>query len=221
MQYLNKLLCKIKENPAIFKSDDIILHLGLTSTQIKDLKKYALENQLITQSKTETTLTSKGEEFLKTNPLQSWANKDFPQRPEINVESLKEEKSPSTLTRAIRLLAKHLIEKEELKSFSLENALLEDIQRCKKLASEIENDILCGKRKNLNDIFNKYWNVKFSIFPKKLPKIIAIPWLKNEPNPTPKSIVLAVSLDEKESTNNWVLSPSSDTNIKRNEIIKG
>lgn len=176
MLYLNKLLCKIQENPLIFKSQDIILTLGLTSTQIKDLKKYALENQLITQSKTETTLTPKGEEFLKTNPLQSWANKDFPQRPDINVESLKEEKSPSTLTRAIRLLAKHLIEKEELKSFSLENALLEDIQRCKKLASEIENDILCGKRKNLNDIFNKYYSKGIT---KALTAIILLSILSN------------------------------------------
>ena len=36
-----------------------------------------------------------------------------------------------------------------------------------------------------------------------------------------KRIVLVFNLDEKERTKSWVLSPSSDTNIKRNEIIKG
>ena len=59
MQYLNKLLSKVKENPMLFKAQDIILTLGLTATQIKDLKKYALENQFITQSKHECFLTTK------------------------------------------------------------------------------------------------------------------------------------------------------------------
>ena len=70
-------------------------------------------------------------------------------------------------------------------------------------------------------IFKTYWNVRFSIFPKKLPNTIAAPWLNKEPKPTPKIIVFAFSLEEKDKTNNCVLSPSSDTKIKRNEIIKG
>ena len=158
MLYLNKLLSKVKENSNIFKTPDIILHLGLTSTQIKDLKKYALENQLITQSKTELSLTQKGEEYLSNNQIQNWATKDFPLRAEIKVEALKEEKIPATLTRAIRLLAKYLIEKEALKDFSLEKALLNDIKTSKKLLSEVEKDILCGKRKNLESIFEKYFS---------------------------------------------------------------
>ena len=51
MLYLNKLLMNVKNDSKIFKSKEIILKLGLTNTQIKNLKKYALENQLITQIK--------------------------------------------------------------------------------------------------------------------------------------------------------------------------
>ena len=53
MQYLNKFLGKIKENPTILKTQNVILHLGLTSTQIKDLKKYALTADSPVQSETE------------------------------------------------------------------------------------------------------------------------------------------------------------------------
>ena len=109
MLYLNKFLSKVKENPAIFKTPEIILVLGITSSQIKNLKKYALENQLITQSKQWYFLTEQGERYLSKNKIQEFENKQFPLRPVVNVEYLKEEKLPSVLTKAIRLLAKHLI----------------------------------------------------------------------------------------------------------------
>ena len=118
MLYLNKFLAVIKENPLIFKSPDIIQKLGITSTQIKDLKKHALENQLISQEKQKTILTSKGENFLAENPLEKWCSKEFSLRPEIIVEYLKEDKAPAVLTRAMRLLAKHYIDKEPLKDNS-------------------------------------------------------------------------------------------------------
>ena len=77
MLYLNKLLTVLKENPEIFKSQEVILILGLSSSQIKDLKKNALEDQLITQSKQGCVLTPNGLEFLENNPLQKWQTKDF------------------------------------------------------------------------------------------------------------------------------------------------
>ena len=49
MLYLNKLLSKIEENSVLFRAQDIISILGLSSSQIKDLKKYALENSYIEQ----------------------------------------------------------------------------------------------------------------------------------------------------------------------------
>lgn len=156
MLYLNKLLNGIKGNPIIFKTPDIILTLGLTSSQIKDLKKKALENQLITQTKQGYYLTEKGEKYLLENPLESWISKEYNLRPDVNVEYLKLEKTNSNLTRAIRLLAKHFIEKEELKEFSLEHALKEDLKKCAKLSLKLEEEILGGKRKNLEKIFEKY-----------------------------------------------------------------
>ena len=142
MLYLNKLLNELKNKPTLFKSPEIIFILGISSTQIKDLKKYALENQLITQSKNEFHLTKKGEEYLLNNPFLRWSNKNFQQRSDINVEYLKQEKAPAILIKAMRLLAKHLINKEPLKEFSLEHALFEDIKKCAKIRIKIENDIL-------------------------------------------------------------------------------
>ena len=69
MLHLNKLLSKIKKKSAIFKSPEIILDMGLTSTQIKELKKTALEKGFIEVKKTGCFLTSKGEEYLRLNPL--------------------------------------------------------------------------------------------------------------------------------------------------------
>jgi len=156
MIYLNKLLSKIKENSAILKSAKLVFELGITSSQIKDLKKYALENQLITQSKNEFFLTSKGEDYLKSNPLEDWKTEEFPNRPNINLEYLKEEKSPSTLTKAIRNYAKFLLDNQPLKEFSLEHLLSEDVKKCMKISSKIENDILSGKKLSLEKVFDKY-----------------------------------------------------------------
>ena len=77
MLYLNKFLNEIKNNPVLLKSPHIILTLGISNSQIKELKKYALENQLITQSKFESNLTAKGEEYLAQNPFLAWATKYF------------------------------------------------------------------------------------------------------------------------------------------------
>ena len=156
MQYLNKLLNGIESNSKIFRTTDIILRLGLTNTQIKDLKKYALENQLITQSKNEYFLTQKGKEYLKQNPIANWVCEKFPLRSEINVESLKEEKITSVLTKAIRIYSKHLIEKEILPENSLAHAISEDLKKCNKLICELEKEILNDKKKQLDEIYEKF-----------------------------------------------------------------
>lgn len=156
MLYLNKLLSRIKKDSKIFKNPQIILELGLTGTDIKNLKKYALENQLITQVKQEYFLTEEGEKYLVTNTTPKSKSQDFTLRPELNVEYLKEEKTPAVLTKAIRAYAKFLIENIEMKENSIENALQNDIKNCKKLYSALEADILNKKRNNLNVIFEKY-----------------------------------------------------------------
>lgn len=147
MNYLNKFLAEIKKNSQIFKSPEMILIFGLTSSHIKSLKKYALESQLITQTKQEFFLTSKGEEYLDENPVQD---------ENINIEYLKEEKIPAVLTKAIRLLAKHLILNEPLKDFTLEQALLCELKSLEKIALKLEKEILNGKRINLENFYDKY-----------------------------------------------------------------
>ena len=157
MLYLNKLLSRIKKDSKIFKNPQIIFELGLTGTDIKNLKKYALENQLITQVKQECFLTEEGEKYLVKNTTPKSKSQDFTLRPELNVEYLKEEKTPAVLTKAIRAYTKFLIENIEMKENSLENALQNDIKNCKKLYSALEADILNNKRNNLNVIFEKYF----------------------------------------------------------------
>lgn len=156
MLYLNKLLSEIKKDSKLFKDPEIILKLGLTTTDIKKLKKQALENQLITQSKQECFLTSKGEEFLVSNSTPKSQSQDFTLRPELNVEYLKEEKTPAVLTKAIRAYAKTLIENSPIKKLSLEQALIKDIENCKSLYSKLEADILNNKRVCLKPIYEKY-----------------------------------------------------------------
>lgn len=159
MLYLNKFLEKIKENPLIFKSQQIILNFGLTSSQIKELKKFSTENNLIYAEKQEYFLTENGEKYILEHPAQKWQSKDFSLRPEINLELLKEEKTPATLTKALRLLAKHLLENQPLKEFSVEHALYEDLKKCKNLHQKIQDDILSGKRILLETIYSKYHNL--------------------------------------------------------------
>lgn len=159
MLYLNKLLCMIKSNPAIFKSQDIILALGLTSTHIKNLKKHALENQLITQEKQNHFLTKKGEDYLVLNPMQKWNIKSFSLQEDLNTVYLREEKTPSVLTKAIRNLAKHLIENAPLKDSSIEQGLTLDLKKCNKILSDMESYILSGKNVLLENLYEKYYQL--------------------------------------------------------------
>ena len=48
------------------------------------------EQELIKTSKDRAELTSKGIDYLLKNPIKSWCSKDFPLRPEVNLEYLKE-----------------------------------------------------------------------------------------------------------------------------------
>lgn len=47
MLFLNKLLLGIKDDSFIFKNPQINYILGLTNSQTKELKKFALENEFI------------------------------------------------------------------------------------------------------------------------------------------------------------------------------
>lgn len=156
MLYLNKFLYLLEKEPKLLKKPNVILVLGLTTTQINNIKKFALENNLIYQENQGYYLTTEAKRYIIENPLQSWKTKEFPERIDINLECLKEEKTPSVLTRAIRNLSRHLIEGEILKENSLEHALYEEIKRCEKIVLKIENSLLSNKRKKLIDVVEKY-----------------------------------------------------------------
>ena len=160
MEYLNKLLVCIEKDPKIFKNPDLNFIVGLTNTQIKDLKKYAITNELIKEDKKEYFLTEKGQNYLKENPIQSWCCKELPNRPEINIEYLKLDKMPPILTKAIRCLARHLLENEELKENSVESYLMRELlsenSTCKEIKNEIEEYILQGKKIKLTDLFQRF-----------------------------------------------------------------
>lgn len=160
MEHLNKLLACVEKDSSIFKKDDINFIVGLMNTQIKELKKYAITNELIKENKKEFFLTSKGREYLLNNPVISWCSNDFPLRPQINLEYLKLEKMPPTLTKAIRCLARHLLEGESLKENSTESylykELLVDGASCCGIKNEIEKFLLQGKKVKLTDLFDKF-----------------------------------------------------------------
>ncbi len=160
MEHLNKLLYCVKKDSSIFKRPDLNFIVGLTNTQIKDLKKFAIANEFIKEDKKEFFLTEKGQKYLTENPLKSWCCNEFPKRPEINLEYLKLEKMPPILTKAIRCLARHLLENEELKENSIESYLMKELlsenSTCKNIKNEIEKYVLRGKKIKLTDLFEKF-----------------------------------------------------------------
>ncbi len=160
MEYLNKLLFCVEKDSEIFKKSDLNFIVGLTNTQVKDLKKYAITNGFVREEKKEFFLTEEGKKYLNENPLKSWSCKEFPKRPEINLEYLKLEKMPPVLTKAVRCLARHLLEGEELKENSVESYLMREMllenSTCTTIKQEIEKYILCGKKIKLTDLFEKF-----------------------------------------------------------------
>lgn len=156
MLHLTKFLLEVKKDAKLLKSSNIILKLGLSATNIKDLKKFAIDNELIKQNKQEYFISQKGEEYIVNNPIASWNCKEFQLRPNLNLEYLKEDKTPSILTKAIRNYAKYILENQPLKECSLEYVIKIDLKNCEKLIIKIESEILNGKRICLANIFKKY-----------------------------------------------------------------
>ncbi len=161
MNYLNKLLCAVKNDAEIFRKPDINYRLGLTSSQVKELKKEAIAKGFILNSKHNVYLSESGELYLQEYPIVSWCNNEFPNRPEINQEYLKLDKMPPILTKAIRNIEKHFINNEEIKENSIEynilKELFDDNSNCKNILKEIEETILKDGKIELNSVFNKFF----------------------------------------------------------------
>lgn len=108
-----------------------------------------------------------GDKYIQDNPIISWVDEVNYKRPEINLEYLKEEKTPPILTKAIRQLARHLIEGEELKEnshgASIKKDLLGKNSTCSDLTDEIRAFILADKRVCLGDVCEKYYKAPYGL----------------------------------------------------------
>ena len=71
MHCLNKLLMGVKENSQVFSLPNKNFVLGLTTTQVKELKKEAINQRLIFEEKKNYYLTKEGKSYLKNNPVLS------------------------------------------------------------------------------------------------------------------------------------------------------
>ena len=161
MEHLSKFLLCIKNDAKIFQKIDYCFVFGLTTTQLKNLKQYSIQNELIQEQKREYYLTSKAEKLLKQQMLDFWINAEYPKRPKINLEYLKDEKPTAQLTRAIRLLEIHFFYNEFLKPNSteeyLKRELLSDTSSCKDILIELEADIINQEKVALIDLEEKYF----------------------------------------------------------------
>lgn len=167
MQHLTKTLLVLKKDSKLFQKPEVNFILGLTTTQVKDLKKAACSEGLIEENKREYTITEAGIKYLKQNPMTSWVDETNFKRPEINLEYLKLEKAPPTLTRAIRLLAKYLLEGEELKENSTEHYLVKELlcshSTCVDVKKEIEQFILQDDRLTLTCLFERFMTPPYGL----------------------------------------------------------
>lgn len=167
MLYLNKLLKCVKKHPELFTLKNAGYITGLTTTQIRDLKQFALKNGLIcrTEKRNHYCLTEIGDKYLEENPVEINENS-----PDTNLEYLKSAQMPSCVTRAIRQLSKHMIDNEEIKEESIENYIKKEIfeenPRFKKIINELEKCIFLGEKPvqsvNLEKLFNKFISSKIT-----------------------------------------------------------
>ena len=166
-QYVSKLLKCIKDDKCIFSEKEINFIVGLTSTQIKECKTFAFDNKLIEEKNKEYFLTHLGDNFIIDNPIKSSNCEEYPLRFEVNLEYLKLEKAPSILTRAIRNLARHLLEDEPIKELSIEYFLIKELlcenSKAKNVKKEIEDFILSGDKIKIDKLYEKYENKPYGL----------------------------------------------------------
>nr|DAU52963.1 MAG TPA: hypothetical protein [Caudoviricetes sp.] len=168
---VSKLLCKLKDCPEFMKNDDRNYILGMTDSQIQNIKKFALENNLIEEfAKSNFCLTKQAEQFIKKYPYCTWTSNDYPKRPDVNFEYLKLEKCPAALTRSIKSICRILLNEEELKPDSVEESIIREIlsesSSFKAINSEIA-DIILDKKERITifEIINKFQKKPYGLTP--------------------------------------------------------
>ena len=158
---------------------------GLISSEFKTIKKYLLDQKLVTKISDNFVPTKDADKFIENNPMQPWTNFEFPLRPNINLEYLKVEKTPAIVSRAIGLLAQHLLDDEPLKEGSLEQniyeELIKDSSACLDIKKEIENYVLSTKRVKMTEFFEKFTKAPYGLT-KSLASILLLDILAKNKN---------------------------------------
>lgn len=169
--YVAKVLLALKGDNAFFSTKQKNFLIGLSENDIKKIKKHCLENNLIKQKEKTFVLTQEGFNLIE----------DFEDKFKItNLEYLKVEKTPPILTKAIRALARHLLEQEELKKDSLEQNLKKELLNFKDLKKEVENYFSKEKETNLETFFDKFLSLGLT---KSIVSILLLNFLsKNKEN---------------------------------------
>ena len=167
MHYIAKLLIAIKKDSKLFKNPEMNFIIGLTTSQVKELKKTAITEGLIEEHKREFTLTKTGEQYINEVPVISWVDDVNNKRPEINLEYLKLEKTPPTVTKAVRCLSRHLLESEDLKENATEHYLVRELlcskSTCTKIKKEIEKFVLQNNKFKLTCLFEKFMTPPYGL----------------------------------------------------------
>lgn len=149
--YIAKLLKTLAKDKAFLSKKQEKFSIGLSETDIKKIKKYCVEENLIEQKEKEFIVTEKG-----LNLIENYKDKfDY-----LNIESLKLEKAPTTLTKAIRELSRYYLENEELKENSLQTTLLGELKKINK--KEFEEFLLNKDIVNFEDFFNYFLEQGFT-----------------------------------------------------------
>ena len=162
-----RMLCCVRNDAKFFLKEDASYFCGLAKTKMHELRKHLIRENFLEEHKREYFLTEKGKEFLNrifdeetTNEIKFGFRKVYEKTPVIICDALTKEKAPSTLTRAIRLLAKHLLEGCELRKNSTEEFIYRELfdgeASCQSVLLEMENYLLEGGRVFLQDLFEKF-----------------------------------------------------------------
>ncbi len=145
--YVAKVLLALAKDENFFSQKNKNFSIGLSENDIKKVKNYCLDNNLIEKNDKNYTISVKGLKLIK----------NYKDKLRItNIEYLKVEKTPPTLTKAIRALARHLIEDEVLKKDSLEENLKKELLNFRELKKEVENYIYNRKEINLEEYFDEF-----------------------------------------------------------------
>ena len=169
-----RMLSCVRDDEKFFLRGDASYFCGLAKTKMNDLRKYLLREGFLQEKKREYFLAEKGEEFLsrvfddKTmNEIKFGFVDVYEKTPVIISDALTQKKTPPTLSRAIRLLAKHLVEGEELKEHSpesfLHRELLGDSSTCLAIKADIEEFLLNSERVCLKDLFEKFFAAPYGL----------------------------------------------------------